>query len=128
FREVFTNLASCVHMSAKLEPEKGKKNLLVCVDKARETKVRLLLEKLGYANIPGHLASLKRVCGKTSIDKPDDDRCLLFSPLSIGLGPESIGSGNMQVTGEALKPGTYIQLMETLELEAQLDCLIVLLP
>ncbi|KAJ6096124.1 hypothetical protein N7486_006870, partial [Penicillium sp. IBT 16267x] len=93
-----------------MEPEKGKNNLLVCVDKAREAEVRPLLEKLEYANIPVK----ENLCGKTSIDKPDDDRFLLFFPLSIGSGPESIVSGNMQVAGEVLKPGTYVQLMETL--------------
>lgn len=54
-----TNLATWVHLSAKMEAEKGKKNLLVCVDKAREAKVRPLLETLGYANIP--VKSLFRV-------------------------------------------------------------------
>lgn len=48
-----TNLASWVRLDARMEAEKGKKNILVCVDKGtRETKVRPLLEKLGYANIP----------------------------------------------------------------------------
>ncbi|KAJ5348561.1 uncharacterized protein N7506_001814 [Penicillium brevicompactum] len=124
----FNELASWVHRNAKMEPEKGKENKLVCTDKAREAKVRPLLEKLGYANIPGHLASLQRIFGKALIEKPNDDRSVLFFPLSIGSGPESIGSGNMHVAGETLKPGTYIQLTETLELNEQLDCLIVLLP
>jgi hypothetical protein len=37
---------------AKMEPEKGHMNKLVCTDKAREAEVRPLLKKLGYANIP----------------------------------------------------------------------------
>jgi hypothetical protein len=67
----------------------------------------------------GHFALLLRICGKASIEKPEnDDRTLLFFPLS----------GNVQVAGEILKPGNYIQLTKTLDLDAQLDCLIVVLP
>lgn len=44
-------LASWVSQSAEMKEEKGKKNLLTCVDKAREAKARPLLEKLGYATI-----------------------------------------------------------------------------
>ncbi|KAJ6076652.1 hypothetical protein N7499_008633 [Penicillium canescens] len=111
-------LASWVSQS-EMKEAKGKKNLLECVDKARETKARPLLEKLGYATIRGHFALLLRICGKASIEKPeDDDRTLLFFPLS----------GNVQVAGETLKPGNYIQLTKTLDLDAQLDCLIVVLP
>lgn len=47
------NLASWVRLEARMEAEKGKRNILVCVDKGtREAKVWPLLEKLGYANIP----------------------------------------------------------------------------
>lgn len=53
---------------------------------------------------------------------------MLFFPLSIGLGKESIASGQVQVAGEALKPGTYLTLTSALDLDEQLDCLIVLLP
>mgnify|MGYP007007022171 FL=1 len=44
-------LASWVSQSAEMKEGKGKKNLLECVDKAREAKARPLLEKLGYATI-----------------------------------------------------------------------------
>jgi hypothetical protein len=36
---------------AEMKEAKGKKNLLECMDMARETKARPLLEKLGYAKI-----------------------------------------------------------------------------
>ncbi|KAJ5771505.1 uncharacterized protein N7511_003556 [Penicillium nucicola] len=35
----------------EMKEEKGKKNLLECMDEAREAKARPLLEKLGYATI-----------------------------------------------------------------------------
>jgi len=67
----------------------------------------------------GHFALLLRIYGKASIEKPDkDDRTLLFFPLP----------GDVQVDGEVLTPGTYIQLTKTVDLDAQLDCLIVVLP
>lgn len=113
------SLATWVSQSAEMKEAKGKKNLLECVDKDRETKARPLLEKLGYA--AGHSALLLRICGKASIEKRDtdtDSRTLLFFPLS----------GDVQVGGEVLKPGTYVQLTKTLDLDAQLDCLIVVLP
>ncbi|KAJ5491460.1 hypothetical protein N7539_003027 [Penicillium diatomitis] len=47
-----TNLVSWVYMSAKLEPEKRKKNPQFAWIRPRETKVRPFLAKLGYANIP----------------------------------------------------------------------------
>ncbi|OGE47103.1 hypothetical protein PENARI_c063G04804 [Penicillium arizonense] len=123
------NLATWVYKTAEMGEEKGEKNLSRCMDKeAREAKVRPLLEKLGYDKIQGHLVGLLRIYGSSSIEKPDNYRSLLFFPLSIGSGPESIVSGEVQVAGEVLKPGTYIQLTSTLNLDAQLDCLIVLLP
>ncbi|KAJ6063447.1 uncharacterized protein N7446_007567 [Penicillium canescens] len=103
----------------EMKEEKGKKNLLECMDEAREAKARPLLEKLGYATIQGHYALLLRICGKASIEKPEEDkRTLLFFPLS----------GDVQVAGEVLKPGTYIRLTKTLDLDAHLDCLIIVLP
>ncbi|KAJ6119052.1 hypothetical protein N7471_013003 [Penicillium samsonianum] len=113
------SLAAWVSQSAEMKEEKGKKNLLGCVDKDREAKARPLLEKLGYATMQGHFALLLRICGKASIEKLDEDnRTLLFFPLS----------GDVQVAGEVLKPGTYIPLVKTLDLDAQLDCLIIVLP
>ncbi|OQD97650.1 hypothetical protein PENSOL_c011G05008 [Penicillium solitum] len=112
-------LASWVSQSAEMKEEKGRKNLLTCVDKAREAKARPLLEKLGYATIRNHFALLLRICGKASIEKPENDnRTLLFFPLS----------GNVQVAGEVLKPGNYIELTKTLDIDAQMDCLLVVLP
>lgn len=45
------SLATWVSQSAEMKEAKGKKNLLECVDKDRETKARPLLEKLGYAAV-----------------------------------------------------------------------------
>jgi ABC-type transport system involved in cytochrome bd biosynthesis fused ATPase/permease subunit len=50
--EELRKLASWVSQSAKMEADKVKRNVMVCVDKSREANVRPLLEKLGYANIP----------------------------------------------------------------------------
>jgi hypothetical protein len=50
-------LAEWVRQSAKMEPEKGRKDLLVCVEKAREERVRPLLKELGYAYNPVKLLS-----------------------------------------------------------------------
>ncbi|KAJ5799021.1 hypothetical protein N7451_009111 [Penicillium sp. IBT 35674x] len=50
-QQEFEDLVSWVK-SAQMEPERGKKNRLVCVDKAREERVRPFLVKLGYANVP----------------------------------------------------------------------------
>ncbi|KAJ9490287.1 hypothetical protein VN97_g2944 [Penicillium thymicola] len=112
-------LASWVSQSAEMKEGTGRKNVLECVDKARGAKARPLFEKLGYATIRNHFALLLRICGKVSIEKPqNDDRTFLFFPLS----------GSVQVAGEVLKPGKYIQYTKALDLDAQLDCLIVVLP
>ncbi|KAJ5778358.1 hypothetical protein N7520_001604 [Penicillium odoratum] len=113
------SLAAWVSQSAEMKEEKGSQNLLECVDKDREAKARPLMEKLGYATIQYHLALLFRICGKTSIGKPQNDkRTLLFFPLS----------GEVEVAGEVLIPGMYIQLTKKLDLDAHLDCLIIALP
>ncbi|KAJ5875177.1 uncharacterized protein N7473_012524 [Penicillium subrubescens] len=103
-------------LASWIEADKVKRNVMVCVDKAREANVRPLLEKLGYANI------------QSTIDKPDDNRSLLLFPLSIG--SENNESGSIQVEGQTLRPRSYIKLTETLKLDAStdLDCLIVMLP
>ncbi|KAJ5660907.1 uncharacterized protein N7484_000279 [Penicillium longicatenatum] len=103
--------------SADMKEYNREKNLLECVDEAREIEARPLMEQLGYAT-RGHGALLLRICGKASIEKHDDGRTLLFFPLS----------GDVQVAGEVLEPGTYTKITKTLDLDAQLDCLIVILP
>lgn len=45
------SLATWLSRSAQMREEKGKKNLLECVDENREAKAWPLLEKLGYATI-----------------------------------------------------------------------------
>lgn len=118
--------------SAEMKEEKGKINLLGCVDEAREEKARPLLKKLGYITVlrsnlfkwenesdqvQGHSVLLLRICGKASITKPDG-RTLLFFPLS----------GDVQVEGEILEPGSFIQLTKSLDLDTRLDCMIIILP
>lgn len=68
-----------------------------------------------------------RICGPTEIIKRPHLKTLFF-PLSIGSGRESMGSDEVQVEGEVLKPGTFVQFDKTMTLNAQLDCLIVYLP
>ncbi|KAJ5100974.1 hypothetical protein N7456_007026 [Penicillium angulare] len=110
-------LATWVSQSAEMK--ESKPELLECVDNDRKKMARPLLEKLGYADIQ-HNALLLRICGKASITKPKDDpRRLLFFPLS---------GEDVNVDGEILTSGTYIQLTKTLDLDARLDCLIVVLP
>ncbi|KAJ6117950.1 hypothetical protein N7523_005701 [Penicillium sp. IBT 18751x] len=121
------NLALWVRQ-AKIKADKLKKNKVMCVDEARETNVRPLLDMLGYTNIPGHLASVQRITGESSIDNPRGDHLLLVFPLSVEAEPKSIGSGNEHIAGKTFKPGTYIKLTKTLELEARLDFLLVSLP
>ncbi|KAJ6016449.1 hypothetical protein N7540_011040 [Penicillium herquei] len=109
---------------AQMEPERGKRNRLVCVDKGREEKVRPFLVKLGYAKVP-HLASLQRICGDSSIDKPDDKDSVLVFPLSIAPTSEGTSPENIQVSGVVLEPGTYVRLTKTLQLNAFLDYLMI---
>lgn len=52
----------------------------------------------------------------------------LFFPLSIGSGDGSIASGEVEVGGEVLTPGTFVQFDQTTTIDAQLDCLVVYLP
>lgn len=101
--------------SAEMKEEKGEINLLACVDTAREKNARPLLKKLGYTT--GHSVLLLRICGETSIKKPDG-RTLLFFPLS----------SDVQVEGETLQPGSFIQLTKNLKLDTRLDCMIVIPP
>ncbi|KAJ5568935.1 hypothetical protein N7450_011421 [Penicillium hetheringtonii] len=103
--------------SAEMKEEKGEINLLACVDTAREKNARPLLKKLGYTTSQGHSVLLLRICGETSIKKPDG-RTLLFFPLS----------SDVQVEGETLQPGSFIQLTKNLKLDTRLDCMIVIPP
>lgn len=118
--------------SAEMKEEKGEINLLACVDTAREKNARPLLKKLGYTTVTrfnpikcenesnqlqGHSVLLLRICGETSIKKPDG-RTLLFFPLS----------SDVQVEGETLQPGSIIQLTKNLKLDTRLDCMIVIPP
>ncbi|KAJ5288100.1 hypothetical protein N7478_003786 [Penicillium angulare] len=106
-------LATWVSQSAEMKGSKPE--LLECVDNDRKEKARPLLEKLGYANIK-HTALLLRICGKASIAKPISCK-LLFFPLS---------GEDVNIDGEILTSGTYIELTKTLELDARLDCLILI--
>jgi hypothetical protein len=68
-----------------------------------------------------------RISGKTEIIKLPHLKTLFF-PLSIGSGRDSIASGEIEVEGEVLKPGTFAQFDSTMTLNAHLDCLVVYLP
>lgn len=46
----------------------------------------------------------------------------------MGSGRESIASGNVEVAGVMLTPGTFMEIDSTTDLDARLDCLIVYLP
>lgn len=67
-----TNLASWVHLDARMEADEGTSNILICVDKGlRKAKVRPLLEKLGYANIPvSSLSELEAPISKWNTGPP----------------------------------------------------------
>lgn len=101
--------------SAEMKEEKGEINLLACVDTAREKNAAPLLKKLGYTT--GHSVLLLRICGETTIKKPDG-RTLLFFPLS----------SDVQVEGETLQPGSFIRHTKHLKLDTRLDCMIVIPP
>lgn len=67
-----TNLAAWAHLNARKEADEGTSNILICVDKGlRKAKVRPLLEKLGYANIPvSSLCELEAPISKWNIGPP----------------------------------------------------------
>lgn len=135
-------LAAWVFESTEMVEEQ--KDLLRCVDDNRHAKVAPLLKKLGFDQIKvtkhdmhpiwnvsksfqGHGYKIWRITGKVPIKETRDYRSLFF-PLSIGPGSESIASGEVQVAGQMLTPGTYIPITSSLALDGRLDCLIVLIP
>ncbi|KAJ5594690.1 uncharacterized protein N7459_000898 [Penicillium hispanicum] len=114
-------------LSETKEFEEEQPNLSRCVDENRHGKIRPVLRELGYDQIKGRGYKIWRITGKVSIKNTLDYNTLFF-PLSIGSGPESIASGEIQIAGETLTPGCYIPITRTLTVDGQLDCLIVLLP
>lgn len=137
------DLATWLYDEAKMETQE--RNISRCVDDLRTSKVRPLLEHLKIDIIEvrlvlkiaslcttndskGHRYGLLRITGEAIIKETDAYGSVLFFPLSIGSGRESIASGQLQVAGETMKPGTYIKLTSNLRLNQQLDCLLVLLP
>ncbi|QQK42178.1 hypothetical protein Pdw03_5032 [Penicillium digitatum] len=106
---------------------KQEKSLIKCVDVDRYKKTLPVLKALGYDQIPGHGYHIYRTSGETEIIKRPDLKTLFF-PLSVGSGNDSVASGEVQVAGELLTPGNFIELNSTLTFTAQLDCLIVYLP
>ncbi|KAJ6070560.1 hypothetical protein N7467_011879 [Penicillium canescens] len=122
------DLATWLYESAEMKQEK---NLIKCVDVDRYKKTLPLLKALGY-DLPlkssqGHGYHIYRTSGETEIIKRPDLKTLFF-PLSVGSGNNSIASGEVQVAGETVAPGSFIHLDSTLTITAQLDCLIVYLP
>ncbi|KAJ5202998.1 hypothetical protein N7449_005077 [Penicillium cf. viridicatum] len=115
-------LAKWVYESAKMQQDKS-----ICVDKNQVQKTLPLLKALGYDKIQGYGFAIHRISGNTEIVKEDGIRTLFF-PLSVGSGSESIASGNVEVAGVMLTPGTFMEIDSTTGLNAHLDCLIVYLP
>ncbi|KAJ5982106.1 hypothetical protein N7451_012206 [Penicillium sp. IBT 35674x] len=119
-----SQLAEWVHKSAKMKTEN---NLLKCVDENLHGKTSPLLAVLGYDQIQGYGYMIYRISGTTEIIKRPHLKTLFF-PLSISSGSEKNDSGEVQVEGEVLRPGTFTQFDKTMTLNAQLDCLVVYLP
>ena len=124
---------------------KQETNILKCVDDERYKKTLPLLKLLEYDQIPvsrvsvpvpagldltrsqGYGYVIYRISGKTEILKRPDLKTLFF-PLSVDSGDDSIASGEVEVAGEVLTPGTFAQFDRTMIINAHLDCLIVYLP
>lgn len=70
---------------------------------------------------------MSRISGKTEIKATPGYRSLLF-PLTVGSGSDDTASGKVQVAGELLSPGDYMTFTSSLAVDAQLDCLVILLP
>lgn len=135
-------LATWLYDHAKMESQE--KNIARCVDDIRTSKVRPLLEHLKIDTIEvsqalnpirfltnplkGHRFGLLRITGEAIIKQTEAYSSVLFFPLSIGSGRESIASGQLKIADGISRPGTYINLTSSLHLNEQLDCLLVLLP
>lgn len=85
----------------------------------------------------GHGYTIYRIKGKAEIGLTPNYRSLFF-PLFVDPANNDPGnndpkikdlsSAELEVAGEVLKPGDYIHFTSALVLDAQVDCLIVLLP
>lgn len=117
-------LSKWVHGTQKFEQELT--HLSRCVDEDRHAKIRPLLKELGF-DIKGHGYKIWRISGKVPINKASNYRSLFF-PLSVGSGPDSIASGELQIDQETLTPGSYVTISRSITVDGPLDCLIVLLP
>ncbi|KAJ5858353.1 hypothetical protein N7534_003630, partial [Penicillium rubens] len=120
--EALRNLATWIHDTAKME--EVAKNTSKCVDTDRLDKLRPFLEAQKYPK--GHGYTIYRIKGKAEIGLTPNYRSLFF-PLSVDSGTSGV-PGELQVAGERLQLGNYIHFTSALVLDAQLDCLIVLLP